>query len=401
MMEQKHVFNVIWVDNDIDTLMDMNTKRILDKKGINIISAHNSIEFREVMEMSYDRIDAVITDANMPKFGNQPKNERDLSGFEDVKASIERYNQKRDIPFYLYSGRGDYLSERYENEGLEYFEYNQRVFSKGQISQLLEQLKNDVEHINSPSFRIRKKYNKELTAAAIIDDNENDLFDALLYDYSEDWKNTEGFFNPIRKIVERIFVQSKKNGVIPSSLSELNSFSNFLQGKDPYFEVKVGFDIMPKPLIHSLEYMLSITQDGSHGDGDLKLGVDKYVRKSKNINLFRTILYIAMDLCLWYEESCKIAIAEKMNKWQVKENCSFEYRGIINEIDGKMVCGSFLLHNKDNSYYVGDEVGIKLHKGKPITPNKHIFSYSENGHEIVVDKYAYPNNIIIIHKKLS
>ena len=103
METPKHVYNVIWVDDEIDTLIsDMGTKRCLMSNGIKIIPAHSAIELREIMEISYDRIDAVITDANMPKYGDKPKNERDLSGFEDVKSCVERYNQKRDIPFYLY-----------------------------------------------------------------------------------------------------------------------------------------------------------------------------------------------------------------------------------------------------------------------------------------------------------
>lgn len=398
MGTQKLVYNVIWVDDEIDTLIsDMGTKRCLMSNGIYVIPARSAIELREIMEISYDRVDAVITDANMPKYGDKPKGEKDLSGFEDVKSCIERYNQKRDIPFYLYSGRGEYLSERYENEGLEYFEINDRIFSKGELPQLLEQLRKDVEHINSPSFRIRNKYRKELEAAKAIEGNEETLFQALLYDYSEDWGNTQDYFNPARKVVERIFDACKRREIIPQ-LTELNSFSGFLLGKDSVFAIKENCEIMPKPLVHSLEYFLNITQDGSHGAGDLRLGVDEYVRTSKNINLFRTILYIAMDLCLWYQKVSEYSCDENRLKWQLKPDYCFEYTGVVKKIDGKLVCGECLLQDKEVEYTEGDEVGIKLYKGKALRVNNSPFEYDDGEKKISVCKYAFANNVVIIKK---
>lgn len=398
METQKLVYNVIWVDDEIDSLIsDMATKRCLKLNGIEIISAHNALELREKMDVCYDRIDAVITDANMSKRKDTPNDERDLSGFEDVKSCIEKYNQKRDIPFYLYSGRGEFLSERYGNEGLEYFEANNRIFSKGELDNLLKQLRKEVEHINSLSFRIRNKYQKELEAASVIEGNEGFIFDALMYDYSENWGNTQDYFNPARKVIERVFDACKKLGVIPQ-LAELNSFGNFLQNKDSVFEIKENCEIMPKPLVYSLEYFLGITQDGSHGAGDLKLGVDAYVRNSKNINLFRTILYIVMDICLWYKDVCGQSRDENLTKWQLKEDCKFEYTGVIKNIDGKLVCGEYLLHNKDVEYAEGDEIGIRLYKGKALGDNKYPFQYNNGETEITVSKFAYANNIVIIKK---
>lgn len=399
-MEDLNIYNVIWVDDEIDELLSpVEIKRLLRNQGIHIKPAHNSTEYREIMEHSYDRIDAVITDANMARSSDSPKNERDLSGFEDVKSCIEKYNVKRSIPFYLYSGRGEFLEERYENDGLEYFVTNNRIFSKGELPRLLEQLRKDVAHINSPSFRIRNKYHKELEAARLIENNEETLFSALLYEYTDGWNNTQDYFNPARKMVERIFHACKKRGIIPYSLSELNSFSGFLQGKDCYFEVNEGCEIMPKPLIHSLEYFLNITQDGSHGAGDIKLNVDNYVRNTKNINLFRTILYIAMDLCLWFAKASQLPPEERVSKWHLKPNCEFVYRGTIRDIEGKMVCGEYLLQNKEVDYSAGDEIGIRQYKGKAIPENKHPFDYQEAETKITVSKFAYPTNVIIIRKR--
>ena len=168
---------------------------------------------------------------------------------------------------------------------------------------MFKRIKEDVEHINSPSYRIRNKYAKELEAASLIEGNQECLMNALLYDYSDEWKETEGFFNPIRKVAESIFDECKKLNILPP-INELNTISRFLySGTIENYSIIDEEEIMPKPLARSLWYFLEITQDGSHKKGDLKLGVDKYVRGTRNVNLFRSVLYIAMDLCLWCSRS--------------------------------------------------------------------------------------------------
>ena len=80
-MEDLNIYNVIWVDDEIDELLSpVEIKRLLRNQGIHIEPAHNSTEYREIMEHNYDRIDAVITDANMARSSDNPRNERDLSG---------------------------------------------------------------------------------------------------------------------------------------------------------------------------------------------------------------------------------------------------------------------------------------------------------------------------------
>lgn len=386
-METTTFYNVIWVDDEIDSLSRViETKRELKRLGIKILIAHNSLEFRNLMDTCYDRIDAVITDANMGKYETSV-NQRDLSGFEDIKSCIEKYNIKRDIPFYLYTGRPELLEGNY----MEYFIENNRFFRKGELFNLLKQLVSEVQHINSSSYRIRKKYAKELKVASLIDGNEEALFHALMYEYSDDWKNTEDYFNPQRKIVERIFVKCKDLGIIPKGVSQLNNFSSFLRNEYQYFKVKEDCEIMPKPLVHSLEYFLNITQDGSHGDGDLKLGVDRFVRQKQNINLFRTVLYITMDLCLWYAEVENIDFRSNIQKWEiVKEN--FVHNGQIQLVEGKKVCGSYQIHF-DCDLPVGSFILVK--KTKNHDNNKIPFEYTnESGEVISVIHYVYTTDIV-------
>lgn len=216
---------------------------------------------------------------------------------------MDSYNQKRVIPFYLYTGKKRYFNT-FQNGEFDDFIQTGRFFEKGcDIEKMFQKIKEDVEHINSSSFRIRKKFAKELEAASLIDGNQESLFNALLYEYSDDWKSTEDYFNPMRKIVESIFAECKKLKIIPR-IERLGEISRFLSNKQhDKYKILDGEEIMPKPLTRSLWLFLDITQEGSHKKDDVPLGVEKYVRETKNINLFRAILYIAMDICLWFK-SC-------------------------------------------------------------------------------------------------
>lgn len=396
MNEQKNVCNIIWIDDDIDTLLNESKLRILEKKGFNLIGAVRTFtDFVNLMDLSYDRVDAVITDANFSSNSLFPKDDRDLSGLVSVSSCIVAYNKKRDIPFYLYTGRGEFLDEKYEDGEIDYFRKNQRYFIKGQFDEMLEQIRTDVEHINSPSFRIKNKYAAELRAAASIEGNDISLMKALLAEESRDWKMTEDYFNLMRNIVDSLFSACKKCGIIPD-VGELNQISNFLanNNNDTYV---MTHEIMPKPLARGLWYFLDITQDGSHKKENLQLKVGEYVRETQNINLFRSVLYIAMDLCLWYE-TCKeeMKSSEYKQKWERKvvvsgeENVGgavFEYEGIVRkcEENGRFYCGRYLLENPN--YEEGDKVQII----KSIENKNRFKFYSEEGCE--VDRFVYLSNI--------
>lgn len=396
METQKNVYNIIWIDDDIDSFLGEKVKGSLEGKGFHFLGiARTYGEFVSLMEMFSDRVDAVITDANFNVSSLAPKSEKDLSGLEKVRESIAFYNSKRDIPFYLCTGRGPVLAEKYEDGQLDYFYVNHRYFSKSQLSKMFEKIKMDIEHINSPSFRIRKKYAKELKAASLIESNEACLMNALLYESSENWKNTEDFFNPLRKIVERILEECKKKQIVPQNVT-LSGWKRFLENKDSIFCLKnPEEEIMPKPLVHSLVFLIPIIQDGSHGDGDLNLGVDSYVRSTKDINLFRSSLFITMDLCLWFESYCS-SMPKQKQKWSIKKD-AFVCKGKVSLqkcTDGefRLVCENYALEAPKNKEYLeGDTIGIIRETGK----NKYPFEYySEDGGKIMVDKYTNTKNIV-------
>ena len=113
---------------------------------------------------------------------------------------------------------------------------------------------------------------------------------------------------------------------------------------------------MDKPLAESLHYFLKITQDGSHDSDSITLGVDQYIRKTKNINLYRSVLYIAMDLLLWHKRIKDLYSNNTERLWDSK----YIHEGkICLHPSGKFFyTGKYQLENKDSELKDGDRVGI-------------------------------------------
>jgi len=378
-----NVYNIIWADDDIDSFrMDETTMRIMMSEHVKLLDyAHTSSELREKLSEWEDMVDAVITDGN---FDRKRTTEimKSTSGLSDVLSFINEYNRKRFIPFFLYTGKKALLKEKFTDGELDYFESRKRIFEKGNFKKMLQKIKSDVDFINSPQFRIRNKYAKEFEAAKLIDEASMNLERGLIYLFEDNsWKNVQDYFNPARKIVERIFTKCKELGVLPIEIS-LNDASRLFSGLECGYKLKR--EIMPKPLAESLYFFLKITQDGSHDDIDMSLGVDKYVRDTQNINLYRTILYIAMDLLLWFQHISEIDWKEEEPVWE----CLYLYVGEVCLFPkATFYVGQYELSSKDSDLKVGDIVGIvKCEESK--YPKGNITKFVRKGNYKVIQHIA-------------
>lgn len=394
----KEIINVIWVDDDIDSLFSStsnspsvkHTLKEFDKRNIKVHRAHNFEEYRRILSESNDIIDAVITDINFSSSGISSNIEaHDSSGFEDLKYDTSKDSTfGREILYYIYSGRLDL-------KGNTKFIPENRIFEKDKpIGDLLDEMVREVNHLQTPGYRVRKKYEKELKAASAINENERFLFKELVKIENGDYINNYSFpFNGARKIVERIFTECKNKRVLPTA--NLNEVKHLLKNDKnrKYFMIKSGCEIMPKALIHSLEFFIDITQDGSHSNDELKLGVDSYVRKVRNINLYRSIISIAMDMCLWYKEVYN-NIDSYLDKWEIDKHTIEDY-GIVSEMktergDILLRCNNYQLHN-DCKCVPGQSIGIKRS-----TENKRKRQILASEGIVMIDRYVYPEDIVII-----
>lgn len=312
------VYNVIWVDDEIDQILE-EARESFELQDVRIVgTAKSALELQEKLKILKGKYDAVITDANFSMHLNAPMEERDYSGLMCLLGLLAMY---KDIPFFIYTGRPlGSLYEQFKYGELEYFRSQEHVFIKGKDeSALIEKIKERVDKCQSLEHIIRNKYRKELEIAENINytiDEGNSYLKAdekiqnwLVKMEKNEADNVEEWFNPMRQIYESIFGDLKGWGILPNG-GKLNHMAGWLSG-----EIRDGY-IIPEPsmiihpvLAYSLSFGLALTQDGSHNTPNLKYRVVNYVTCRQSIRLFSSLLGILMEILVWYAE-----IKEKYGK---------------------------------------------------------------------------------------
>ena len=183
-----NVYNVIWADDECSTLKkDSSIRKLFDDKNIEVLSyVSTSEELKDAIERYKDRIDAVIVDGNFPKEKVEYVEPTDISGLIHTLSFIELFNSKRDIPFFLYTGRKVMLQEICKNGELDYFVNNNRIIQKGNIIELTEKIIKDIDHIHSVEFMVKKKYQAIIDITKNLDEQCGENIHQFLLDEARD-----------------------------------------------------------------------------------------------------------------------------------------------------------------------------------------------------------------------
>lgn len=304
-------YKVIIIDDEVDTFCDEDKLNYCQSEGVEMLKANNIGELEKLLKAYEGWIDAIITDFNFSGRDNSnPKNEQDYSGFDGVRRIVEAYKGKgRDIPYYICSGRPNLVGEYLGYYDLEELTTNGRIFEKYQFREIIAKIKEEADDRQTPEFRIRNQYRSELKAAksCLSECGANQLLETLVYCeeyYKQDPATTIKYFNQLRKFIEIIQDKCADKGIVPKGMS-LNGFSLFMSGKvgksNPYCFVN-GKSLMPPALARGLWYFLDITQDASHCTDSLNLKVDQYVQEHTNVLLLKSIVNIALNICLWFNK---------------------------------------------------------------------------------------------------
>ena len=350
-MEEQIRLNVLWVD-------DMPTEDFMNEAFKNGLSITSALSVKTGIALLNDKSkvwDAIILDANC----KITDDEQEQPSLKALKEAITQLVQMRtDIPWFVYTG-GDYDGVEHLEYMIRERDYDDRLYYEKpkQRYELFENIKKAVS--SNELYVLRQKYQREFEAAEMVEGATQLLIDGLTFNYSNDWCNVQDYFNPARKIIERIFGKLKEQKILPP-INSLNAISRLLlsskyEDDDCCYELKQN--PMPTALAHSLKFFLDITQDGSHDSGDLRLGVDSYVRNSHNTNLFNSILFIAMDLLLWYVDVSK-NINPSDEIWSGSQK--YEYIGTLcMSPDGRYwYTGEYELLG-DDSFVDGARIAIK------------------------------------------
>ena len=309
-------YNIIWADDECDTLCrDNAVVKLFDKYGIEIIdSCHTSEELRRSFTTFSDRVDAVIVDGNFSRDDVEYLESDDISGLVHTMSLIELFNIKRDIPFFLYTGKKNMLMQICKNGELTYFIKNDRIFQKGEIERLASNIVSVVDKISSPEHHVIMRFLPLLKEAREISTALEDELRIFLLAEEKDNRCDQAIdqFTHLRKMLEIIIDLCKDNEIIPRTNTQLSDIKYFV-GKGGHNNGSKPKEGVWPPVISSYIWsMTDILQDGSHHVKDLNLHVSEYVVEKKTPFLFRSCLYQIMELIRWYKETEKKMIDRKL-----------------------------------------------------------------------------------------
>lgn len=309
-----NVYNIIWADDEIDDILDEITISELKDDGFEVVGVAHDGQELETLLKNIDKVDAVIVDANFNESFGDVNNERDTSGLNYAR-SLYLHTLRKKIPFFLYTNRSDeLLNEIYKDNPtfLNDFPRYERWFNKSgkdERKEMFVKIKETINEQKSDSFIIRNKYQYELNAAFLLDEDKY-VLDFLIKDYEEKLAEEDEPYIGIRRTIEKLFGYCEMKKLIPPISDNLNGTANYLlygnysiednTGKYVTIYKKIGSDIMPKPLAFSLKYIVDITQDAAHSKRKLKLDVHKYFKETKDVLMLRAAFFILMDVIKWF-----------------------------------------------------------------------------------------------------
>jgi hypothetical protein len=296
----KQVYNIVWADDEIDSLYDEMTEKIFKAEGINVVRTFvNAKSLKDFLNETKTPIHAVVVDANFPWDEFKANKEQDRMGLVKVSQWVENY----DFPFVLFTKRYDLISGD-EAEQFEYFTANEQVVYKNSsdgITSLIDKIKQVVEQRNSTEWVIDNQYKIELECFKTIDAINNGhsyslIRNLLIQGRDNTIENAEFYFNALRTVVIGLMNSTAaKYGIVPPDLS-INDFSYFLcEHKNSKF--KVLMPIMDPALRGILTYVVMMTQDGSHGkEKGLRYHIHDYVQEKKDTLILKSILFATIEL---------------------------------------------------------------------------------------------------------
>ena len=233
-MEQKEEYNVIWIDDEWDTIGNAFMQICEKRHNIHVTPFKTRREGMDALEQNLKFWDAVILDAKA--FNNSSTNEvADVDGLYEAIRQIERLKAKRYIPYFVLTRQPDLMDDRMFEKSVGKF---YKKDAEGQ-NKLIADLKEEVS--KSTRFQIKTKYIDAIEQLNTIDSWCCEKILDILESIHFPDKNIDPllYYNPLRQTLEYIFRKANKSNIIPDEFIgkdkddvNLNQCVQFLSGRN-------------------------------------------------------------------------------------------------------------------------------------------------------------------------
>jgi len=382
-------YNILWIDDRFHEMIDFQI--LAESEGILLQGFKSFEEGFNDLEKSNKNYDAILLDGLFFEKRDQE------SGTEDemaLGAAIARINELKNIksyPWFVLSGQEQFTKTK--NSLLT--ANKKKCFDKtnpADIFALFNIIKTESD--NEIETSIKHKYYKafELCTSKYIGE---DIINSLLYlligvEKQKENQNSEEKLNAIRKIIESIFDVFYKIGILPAEIARgngsINKSGDFLAGLNKQY--KYNEQILHPVIALQLISILDLTQDGSHSKGDLKLGVDDFIKTQNTSYLFNSIVFQLLDIMIWckyyFDNHLDANYNTKLTELLEIDSSTF-YEGIIEQDSYRNFhCAEYALsytYITSNNFQVGDK--IKITESTVNTNNKTITLYPKHAKKFI------------------
>jgi hypothetical protein len=368
-------YKVLWIDDDCNTTgRDFIGQAEQDDVDITPFESHE--EGISFLEKNLNNFHAVILDAKV-----KHKKDDTVIGLEGLRASRDRLielNNKTDLPYFIFTGQPDYQTNEMFKDSFGDF-YVKGIDNERLVQDIINRIDKNEEYI------LKKEYNQ----AFDVFSNEyigNKGYVHLLSILKKENKikafdNPDLYFNPLRKIMDDLFIAFNKYGLLPNEFIKpsvaLNESSKFLSGsKEKGY--KLEFPVFPKVVSDNVKNILAVCQPASH-----RAEIDSFVSMLKTPYLLLSVTYQLLDVLIWFkiyiDENNDVDLNILKYKYLDEDNDSkIEFATIDKDEYGNYHCGEIILTYliiNENNYKVGDK--IKINKFVKNTNEKtiHLFPY--------------------------
>ena len=409
-MEQIEEYNVIWIDDEWDTIGKAFIQICEKRHKIHIKAFKTRREGMDALEQNLKFWDAVILDAKA--YNNSSANEvADVDGLYEAIKQIERLKLKRHIPYFVLTRQPDLMDDKmFEKSVGKFYKKN----AEGQ-NQLIEDLKNEVG--NSPRHQLKVFYNDVMERLYSLDieagEDVLNILEAMHYPDRYPGFEPVNYYNKLRKILEWNFKEANKYGIIPDECIEdgvvnLNQSCCYLCGLNcDHIHLRYGDEtkkerIVPKHIKDMMFLVLYLGNIKSHTAKLPKDDIDRLERYIKDE--VRNSRYLIFSLAL---QTCEITMwlgrymDEHPNKEENLRKCvRLEVKDSKDQEEKIDLIGVIELDN--GIYHIGSKVCLSpvfVKQREWLGKKVKIVKYGENNKDKTKDKYPYfASNIQLIEE---
>jgi len=331
------MYKALWIDDQYNDAEMIQFAIEADNEGLLLEGYPSFEEGFEVLERNLEHFDIILLDGLFFEKKGQEAGTEDESGIGMAIAKINELKSRKVFPWFVLSGKDKFTKG--ENSLLK--ANKAKCFDKtnpSDVVKLFEEMK--LAASQQPDAQLKHKYtylSKTCSDQLLGPEHFSRLFALIKHiENVEKLANTEDMLNPIRKIIERMFKRMAEKGIIPEAIISnkgwINGSSLFLANKHSDYEHLS--EITPPIVSENIYRLLNIIQDASHGDGELKLKVDQYLKTAQSDFLYRSCVFLLLDLLLWFKEFVENNGDKDTNKarWKSKVSNSDWITGTVTRI---------------------------------------------------------------------